>query len=322
MASQLVEQGPRPRTAARSLPASAPVTICVYKITDLAGDVWGAQEGKPVALWQIQFDHPAKPSVSFDVVNSFNDYLRVMRRDDEALPANLVELQSQAMVRLVVSDGDDKESVGYTQWRPAFYVAGSTSGEVNPVTNFFYLFDQFLVFKRKQMAREEGLQIQVHPHIDVADLSTIEDDLESEHYTFNAPSKTLPLGVFDCQPCVGKKIVTMHIQPQSETHLSVLFEGATWPYRSRMDAHGVTGGYFKEEGKDDGSSESKGTYYRFLKDVDVSEEVGATRVKDAIGDAVFKHLAMRVVIDGEAEADSDVSAFIDTLREISCLHFK
>ncbi len=99
LASQLIEQGPRPRTAARSLPASAPVTICVYKITDQAGDVWGAQEGKDVALWQIQFVHPAKPSVSFDVVNSFNDYLRVMRRDDEALPANLVELQSQAMVR-------------------------------------------------------------------------------------------------------------------------------------------------------------------------------------------------------------------------------
>ena len=96
-------------------------------------------------------------------MNRFNDYLRVMRRDDEALPANLVELQSQAMVRLVVSDGDDKEPIGYTQWRPAFYVAGSTSGGVNAVTNFFRMFDQFLVIKRKQMAREEGLQIQVHP---------------------------------------------------------------------------------------------------------------------------------------------------------------
>jgi hypothetical protein len=89
-----------------------------------------------------------------------------------------------------------------------------------------------------------------------------------------------------------------------------------------MDAHGVNGGYFKEDGADDGSSESKGTYYRFLKDVDVSEEAGAARITDAVGDAVFKHLAMRVVIDGEPEADSDVSAFIETLRDISCLHFK
>ncbi len=170
------------------------------------------------------------------------------------------------------------------------------------------------------MAREEGLHVEIHSHIGV-DLSAIEDELENEHYTFNAPSKTLPLDVFDCQPCVGKKIATMHVQPQSETNLSVLFEGSTWSFRSRMDANGINGGYFKEEGADD-TTESKGTYYRFLRDVDVSDEAGAARIKDAIGDAVFKHLAMRVVIDGEPEADSDVSAFIESLREISCLHFK
>ena len=35
-------------------PANAPVTVCVYKITDCAGDIWSEQEGKEVALSKYQ----------------------------------------------------------------------------------------------------------------------------------------------------------------------------------------------------------------------------------------------------------------------------
>ena len=45
------------------------------------------------------------------------------------------------------------------------------------------------------------------------------------------------------------------------------------------------------------------------------------RVKQLVGDAVFKNLAMRVKLDKKPEADTPVDAFISELRKIPCLHF-
>ena len=53
---------------ARRLPTTAPLNICVYKITDRAGDAWSQFEGVPSAkLWQVQMDHGARPSCLFDL---------------------------------------------------------------------------------------------------------------------------------------------------------------------------------------------------------------------------------------------------------------
>ena len=45
----------------------APLNICVYKITDRAGDAWSAFEGANAKLWQIQMEHAARPSCLFDL---------------------------------------------------------------------------------------------------------------------------------------------------------------------------------------------------------------------------------------------------------------
>ena len=57
------------------------------------------------------------------------------------------------------------------------------------------------------------------------------------------------------------------------------------------------------------------------KSLDVSDEAQVDRVKQLVGDAVFKNLAMRVKLDKKPEADTPVDAFISELKKISCLHF-
>ena len=58
------------------------------------------------------------------------------------------------------------------------------------------------------------------------------------------------------------------------------------------------------------------------KSLDVSDEAQVDRVKQLVGDAVFKNLAMRVTLDKKPEADTPVDAFINSeLRKIPCLHF-
>ena len=37
------------------------------------------------------------------------------------------------------------------------------------------------------------------------------------------------------------------VRPESETHISVLWSGNTWNYRSALDEAGVKGGYVEEE---------------------------------------------------------------------------
>ena len=40
-ASQIsVEQGPRPLLAPKRLPVTAPVDVCIYRVTELASDLW------------------------------------------------------------------------------------------------------------------------------------------------------------------------------------------------------------------------------------------------------------------------------------------
>eukprot|EP00973_Karenia_brevis_P059514 8286709-Karenia_brevis.AAC.1 len=113
-----VEQVPRPVQTPRRLPASAPVDVCVVKYTDQASDLWELFQSKDdVPLYQIQIQHLAQRAVTFQMRDSFNDFLRTTHAADNAMPATLQQLESAAGVRLVVTDRADPDDVGYVQWR-------------------------------------------------------------------------------------------------------------------------------------------------------------------------------------------------------------
>ena len=51
----IVEDGPRPAAqTVRKFAANAPVNVVVYKMTDIAGDIWERYKGSEEPLWQIQ----------------------------------------------------------------------------------------------------------------------------------------------------------------------------------------------------------------------------------------------------------------------------
>ena len=92
-ASQLVmvEQGPRPINPKR-LPESAPVQVCIYKVTECAGDCWSQYEGTDAPLYQIQMKHGARPSALFDLNRSFSEFLKSMHTEDDSVPVTLQEM--------------------------------------------------------------------------------------------------------------------------------------------------------------------------------------------------------------------------------------
>jgi hypothetical protein len=144
---------------------------------------------------------------------------------------------SAAGIRLVMADKNDPDGVGFVQWRVAWYVAG----EDGSVSNFLSLWDDYLVWKTKAMAKDIETHFFPHTGIDELD-SKIESELNYEHYHFHPPAaeEELPLKWHEAAPCIGKRVATCHLT-SSESELKFIFSGNTWVFRDAMDEHGIKG---------------------------------------------------------------------------------
>lgn len=303
-----LERPSRSFATPQRLPVSAPVIMTIYKVTDQASDVWPNFAGTAATLWQMQIKHDAKPSITFDMVGSFNEFLSEARAKDETIPASLSELQQSCGVKLVIANGEDPQRVGFVPWRPSFYVAGPP--EIETLAGFLNLLDQFFVFKAAKIAKPQPFEVSVHPHIGI-DVSTIAEDFEYPHYVINTPAKILPMSFFEGQPVVGRGCITVHIECHEQDSLSMIFAGNTWNFRTRLDDCNVLGSHRAENGE----------YLRVLKGVDVTDVAEKTRAKNLFGEAAFNGLAIKVVIAEKPSDDSAAAAFIDELRDLPQLHF-
>ena len=185
------------------------------------------------------------------------------------------------------------------------------------VKNFFFLFDEWIAWKSKQMAKE--IEVHIHQRQGEAEIDNAfaEDELSYENYTCNEPTETdkpVPLLWKECQPCIGKRVVTLHLQIESPTSLSALWSGNTWQFRQRLDEAGVKGAYVESEGE-----QGKRAYFRIMKNLDASE--GLEKSHNVLKD-VFRNMAMKALIEGELEEDTDCAEFISALKKgATNLHF-
>ena len=302
-ASQIsVEQGPRPVLAPKRKPVTAPVDVCIYRVTELASDLWDLLQGRDNALFQVQIRHEAQRAIDFDMRTSFSDFLRAAHRQDPRIPSNLAELERTCGMRLIVTDRADPDDVGFVQWRTAFYCID--------LPNFLLLLDGFFKYKEKQTIQPS--EVAVHPHTGI-DVSLSE--LEYKHYVLHEPKQVLPLHIFEVQPVLRKIITWLHIQIESENVISVVITGYIWKYRQRLDNIGVSGGYFEGQDKENRK------YYRVWKNIDVADDKQIEKFMKMLGDDAFKKLCMRVTLDAQPVPDTAVQSFIEKLREQPFLFF-
>ena len=127
----------------------------------------------------------------------------------------------------------------------------------------------------------------------------------------NEPAKKLPICVFDAPPPYRKRIVTMMIEIDESapnTTVSIIFAGDTYAYKDRLTEQGVDGGRLYQE------DVLKGTYYRLMRNLDVSLEENQEKVVKII-ERVFDSLVMRVKLSGPAlPQQSDTEAIVDNLE--------
>lgn len=128
---------------------------------------------------------------------------------------------------------------GFVQWRVAWYVAGENGASV---LNFLSLWDDFMVWKCKAMAKDIETHFYPHTGFDSFEQSKI-DEMTYERYTLHGPAEEeeLPLKWHEAAPCIGKRVATCHLTAASDTELKMIWSGNTWAFRDAMDEHGIKG---------------------------------------------------------------------------------
>ena len=93
-----------------------------------------------------------------------------------------------------------------------------------------------------------------------------------------------------------------------------MWSGNTWQFRQRLDKAGVKGAYVESEGE-----QEKRAYFRIMKNLDASE--GLEKLHNVLKN-VFRNMAMKALIEGELEEDTDCAEFISALKKgATNLHF-
>ena len=92
-----------PRQITQRVTTNAPVQICVYPITERAGDLWANYKESPsTKIWQVQMEHDARPSITVEVLDGFNEYLKETSRTNPSLPDSVQKLQAEAGIKLIL----------------------------------------------------------------------------------------------------------------------------------------------------------------------------------------------------------------------------
>ena len=74
----------------------------------------------------------------------------------------------------------------------------------------------------------------IHPYLDAVEAGHVWDDLEYKEYSYNEPTKELPLRIFEAAPPFGKRIVTLQIELEGTDKASLVFSGRLYAYRDRF----------------------------------------------------------------------------------------
>ena len=212
-----ITQGPQPPPYVRRQ-EKADVEIPIYKYTDDAASVWDHEDLKDgrmgIKLWQIQIIHEAHNPVTQGFYDTFNKFLQGLSRDSPDMPANIVELQQKALIKLVISGGGSDSS--FVRFRPAFYVAGGPEA----LDNMIYLLDDFWVFLRREV-RQDSPMITFRPHTGV-NIDETWDHLQYPNVQLYDAAKRLPLSFspFAAQPVQGRRYMTMTVQIDNDATVS------------------------------------------------------------------------------------------------------
>ena len=95
------------------------------------------------------------------------------------------------------------------------------------------LFDAYLQFKTKQLARATPFEVHIHPLVDV-DIASLIENMSYAPIHHHNPGSDLPLKVFEAHPVTSKKILSFYFAPESTEEVSRVITGVCfWSLKLR-----------------------------------------------------------------------------------------
>jgi len=99
------------------------VDVCIYKVSDDAGNCWRRFEGQSAALWQVQFEYTGEQKLFFGFTKSFVRFAEETNLFASSGNNVLTLLDAQFGVRLLETNEDDQDGAGFvTSPGSVFYV--------------------------------------------------------------------------------------------------------------------------------------------------------------------------------------------------------
>ena len=126
-------------SAQSTLPDHASIIGSVFRYSD-DGSIWAQGYPSGDAIYVVALHHrQRKPSVTWNILQKFQAYLRRQAADENALPVAMRELNDSWHIRLVLKPRTDPDDTFDSSVVASYFVGGQ--GDIN---NMFIIFGQLL----------------------------------------------------------------------------------------------------------------------------------------------------------------------------------
>ena len=257
--------------------------------------------GEPVD--QVQVIHDAQPTITHGLTTAFNEFLADQFSTDEGGPVNVTEWEKQWRCRLVFTNKEDPDSVGYVPWRVSFYVGSGSSA----VQNFLLFFDAFCHWRSTNRPAErfsKPLALIIKHEVRCA-LQLDAEQFECE-MTAAAVDKGARLCPLQAQPPYWTRTIpVVNVEVVSDTRIALVVGGNTHSYRYGFEALQIDGGYVGVEGAEQ--------YFRVLQEFDASDPDRRKLVSQMLGAACMKNAVVACRSTGSCAEASPAALFLQYL---------
>ena len=289
---------------ATALPAAAPITVCVYKYTDAASRFLNGF--LPTTLYLLAVSHLCRPSVTWNILHAFGDFLARAHVQNAAIPGNLRELREQMHVVLTVTPRDDPDNM-FDRNVVAFYVEAATPADLQA---FLQLWDAYLTDRRTHQPADE--QFADAFHVDYFQNANVAIGLANDAFdtpsTVHNPQETLPIAFTSAGPPWGNRHVLASFEAENENDVAILVHGNIFSFRNSFAAAGIPGQY-----NDENPDTANRDYFRMLPTVDARTPQAPTETRDMLATLLNDTLVSFSIL-GAPAADTPGHAFLALLR--------
>ena len=291
----------------------------------LLGKDWTA--GPMVALYGL---HHQNPSVWHTLIAKFTEYVKNQHEyEDRGLPKTLVDWQVAYDTKMVVNGPVPGEKDNVTAGKP-WIAAWFTILDPQNLKDLITYLDGFVYWRTSGSSKEArtfppGIptihislpielagKIEFKTHDAGTTDRTISKDMECP-FTLTFANSSEMVNVFATPPPFSNRYIVANIEGTATNRISIVWSGCLLPFKSAFETEGISL-------KSREVVQTRREYYRFVRDINISEDASWRYALSLFSDRVFACSPIVVKIVRAPEDDTIFKNFIQQLKLLINVH--